>query len=216
VNSVSGQIWGFYAWPFKPRHQQRLDQQFLESDMTQNLTTKSCTTQPPEKPDTRHHAVECGDDGVLKVDRALVRKALGSEDERFILMLADQVANVHARDGKANSRSMDFIWSVIEGIEPRDQVEAMLAAQMAAVHMASMTFARRLNHVQTIPQQDSAEKTLNKLMRTFTAQMEALRRYRTGGEQKVTVQHVHVNEGGQAVVGNVSNNGKGGGVGGKN
>jgi hypothetical protein len=45
--------------------------------------------------------------------------------------------------------------SVIKGIEPRDQIEAMLAAQMAAVHMASMTFARRLAHVDNIPQQDS-------------------------------------------------------------
>ena len=50
-------------------------------------------------------------------------------------------------------------------------------------------------------------------MRTFTTQMEALRKYRTGGEQKVTVQHVTVNEGGQAVVGNVAT-GKGKGAGG--
>src|SRR3982750_1028925 len=70
--------------------------------------------------------------------------------------------------------------------------------------MATLTFARRLNHVDNIAQQDSAERTLNKLARTFAAQMEALKRYRTGGEQKVTVQHVTVNEGGQAVVGNVS------------
>jgi hypothetical protein len=35
-------------------------------------------------------------------------------------------------------------------------------------------------------------------------QMEALKRYRTGGEQKVTVQHVSVGEGGQAIVGNVT------------
>jgi hypothetical protein len=35
-------------------------------------------------------------------------------------------------------------------------------------------------------------------------QMEALKRYRTGGEQKVTVQHVSVSEGGQAIVGNVT------------
>ena len=35
-------------------------------------------------------------------------------------------------------------------------------------------------------------------------QVEALKRYRTGGEQKVTVQHVTVNEGGQAIVGSVS------------
>ena len=38
--------------------------------------------------------------------------------------------------------------------------------------------------------------------------MEGLKRYRTGGEQKVTVQHVTVNEGGQAVVGNVSSQGR--------
>ena len=40
--------------------------------------------------------------------------------------------------------------SVIKGIEPLDQIEAMLGAQMAAVHMASMTFARRLAHVDTM------------------------------------------------------------------
>jgi hypothetical protein len=70
---------------------------------------------------------------------------------------------------------------------------------MAAVHMATMTFARRLNHVENIPQQDSAERAFNKLARTFTTQMEALKRYRTGGQQKVTVEHVTVNAGGQAV-----------------
>ena len=80
----------------------------------------------------------------------------------------------------------------------------MLAAQMAAVHMASMTFARRLAHVETVTQQDSASNAFNKLTRTFATQMEALKRYRSGGEQKMTVQHVHVAEGGQAIVGNVS------------
>jgi hypothetical protein len=94
--------------------------------------------------------------------------------------------------------------SVIQGIGPRDELEAMLAAQMAAVHMATMTFARRLAHVDNIPQQDSASNAFNKLTRTFAAQVEALKRYRTGGEQKVTVQHVTVNEGGQAIVGAVS------------
>jgi hypothetical protein len=53
------------------------------------------------------------------------------------------------------------------------EIEAMLASQMAAVHMATMTFARRLNHVDNIPQQDSAERAFNKLARTFTTQLEA-------------------------------------------
>jgi hypothetical protein len=59
---------------------------------------------------------------------------------------------------------------VIKGVGPKDQVEAMLAAQMAAVHNATMTFARRLSHVDNIPQQDSAERAFNKLARTFASQ----------------------------------------------
>ena len=62
----------------------------------------------------------------------------------------------------------------------------MLASQMAAVHMATMTFARRLNHIENIPQQDSAERAFNKLARTFARQVEALKRYRTGGEHRVS------------------------------
>ena len=94
--------------------------------------------------------------------------------------------------------------AMVRGIGPKDEIEAMMAAQMAAVHMTTMTFARRLAHVDNIPQQDSAERAFNKLARTFAVQVEALKRYRTGGEQKVTVQHVTVNEGGQAIVGSVS------------
>ena len=47
------------------------------------------------------------------------------------------------------------------------------------------------------------EQMLNKLARTFATQVETLRRYRTGGQQNVRVEHVTVNEGGQAIVGNV-------------
>ena len=102
--------------------------------------------------------------------------------------------------------------SIVKGIKPRDQIEAMLAAQMAAVHMASMTFARRLAHVDNIRQQDSAERAFNSLTRTFAAQVSALKEYRSKGEQKMTVRHVHVAEGGQAIVGNVNAPAEGGGA----
>jgi hypothetical protein len=83
-----------------------------------------------------------------------------------------------------SEKGANFMLSVIKGIEPRDQIEAMLAAQMAAVHVASMTFAQRLAHVDNIPQQDSAERAFNKLTRTFAAQVSALKEYRSKGEQK--------------------------------
>ena len=75
--------------------------------------------------------------------------------------------------------------------------------------MATMEFARKLKNTDYISQQDSAERAFNKLARTFTTQVEALKRYRTGGQQKVTVENVTVNEGGQAIVGNVETGGRG-------
>ena len=135
---------------------------------------------------------------------ALLMEALGTVSTDFVHGLVNQLANAGSQGRKIDEAGLNFMLSVIKGIKPKDQLEAMLAAQMAAVHTATMTFARRLNHVETIQQQDSAERALNKLVRTYAMQMEALKRYRTGGEQKVTVQHVSVNEGGQAIVGNVN------------
>jgi len=138
------------------------------------------------------------------IGRVLLMEALGGADLDFGNGLIDQLANAGSQGGQINERGLNFMLSVVKGIHPKDQIEAMLAAQMAAVHMATMTFARRLQHVDNIPQQDSAERAFNKLARTYATQMEALKRYRTGGEQKVTVQHVSVQEGGQAIVGNVT------------
>ena len=134
----------------------------------------------------------------------LLQDALGSSDPDFLNVLLKQLANASSKGRQVEESELNFMVSVIKGIEPRDQIETMLAAQMAAIHNAIMTFTRRLAHVESIPQQDSAERALNKLARTFVSQMEALKRYRTGGEQKVTVQHVSVSEGGQAIVGNVT------------
>ena len=140
----------------------------------------------------------------LRTGSILLMDAIGTVSDEFVAPFISQLVQVSGTGSIANESALNFMVSVVKSVEPKDEVEAMLAAQMAAVHMATMTFARRLNHVENIPQQDSAERGLNKLARTFVAQMEGLKRYRTGGEQKVTVQHVTVNEGGQAVVGNVS------------
>jgi len=135
---------------------------------------------------------------------ALLTEALGTVDGDFVNGLLTQLSNATSQDQRPNESAINFVLSVIKGAKPKDQFEAMLAAQMAAVHTATMRFTRQLANAETIAQQDSAERALNKLARTFAMQMEALKRYRTGGEQKVTVQHVSVNEGGQAIVGNVN------------
>ena len=130
-------------------------------------------------------------------------RALGTDSADFMAGVLSQLANAVSPGKDADGAAINFALAVISGVEPKDELETMLAMQMVAVHMATMTFTRRLAHVETIAQQDSAERALNRLMRTYVAQLEALKRYRTGGEQKVLVQHVNVNDGGQAIVGTV-------------
>jgi hypothetical protein len=130
--------------------------------------------------------------------------SLGSTGYEFSDGLISQLLNVGTKGQDCDGKGPNFMLSIIRGVNPQDEVESMLAAQMAAVHMATMTVVRRLNHVDNFPQQDSASNAFNKLARTFAVQLEALKRYRTGGEQRVTVQHVTVNEGGQAIVGAVT------------
>jgi hypothetical protein len=139
---------------------------------------------------------------------AALRKAFGTIDNEigddFVNALIKQLGNASARDGNVVDEDLNFMLAVVIGLKPRDQMETMLAAQMATVHMATMTFARRLANVATIEQQDSASNAFNKLTRTYAAQMEALKRYRSTGEQRVVVERVTVQSGGQAIVGNVS------------
>jgi hypothetical protein len=161
------------------------------------------------KPDTRHPAKPDDplvkfEDGNAVVDFTSAKKTFGSSSDDFIDGLVRQLVNIGSQGKTADEKGTAFVSSIVGGIKPTDQIEAMLGAQMAAVHLATMTFARRLAHVDNIPQQDSAERAFNKLARTFTAQVEALKRYRTGGQQNVTVRHVTVNEGGQAIVGNIA------------
>jgi hypothetical protein len=76
----------------------------------------------------------------------LLMDAFGTADFDFFNGLLDQLANAGSKGGQIDERRLNFMFSVVKGIQPRDQLEAMLAAQMAAVHMATMTFAPRRGH----------------------------------------------------------------------
>jgi hypothetical protein len=68
---------------------------------------------------------------------------------------------------------------------------------------------RRATNDQTFEGRKESLNQANKLSRTFATLLEGLNRHRGKGQQKVTVEHVHVHEGGQAIVGNVQTQGGG-------
>ncbi|WP_347311461.1 hypothetical protein [Defluviimonas sp. SAOS-178_SWC] len=135
--------------------------------------------------------------------------ALGTYDTGFLNAFLGQIGNSVSRTNEISEVSMRFALGVIIGLEPRDEIEAMLAAQMAAVHVCALDSSRRYLWAEGLQSKDSAERALTKLTRTFATQMETLKRYRSKGQQVVRVERVTVNEGGQAIVGPVQHGGRG-------
>jgi hypothetical protein len=94
---------------------------------------------------------------------------------------------------------------------PRNTIEASLAAQMTATgEMALMFLNRATLPEQTVDGVDRNVARATRLMRLHLEQIEAMQKLKgKAGQQKVTVEHVHIHEGGQAIVGAVSANGGG-------
>jgi hypothetical protein len=84
----------------------------------------------------------------------------------------------------------------------------MLAAQLIACHNAAMECYRRAADSK-LPARDYHLNQANKLSRTYSTLLEALNRHRGKGQQKVMVEHVHVHQGGQAIVGHVEHDKEG-------
>ena len=74
----------------------------------------------------------------------IFRASIGSTDEAFSEGLVSQLVNSCSGWEKADPKAFGFALAVIQGIEPRDEIEAMLAAQMAVIHTAAMRFGRKL------------------------------------------------------------------------
>ena len=137
----------------------------------------------------------------------------GSRSDHWNNVLANQTAQalwIKHSDPETRNRQYDATVAALIGIGPTDELEGMMAAQLIAAHNAAMECYRRaMIGEQTFEGRRENLAQANKLSRTYAALIEALNRYRGKGQQKVTVEHVHVHAGGQAVVGVVGTPGGG-------
>ena len=134
----------------------------------------------------------------------LMANALGATDREAMDGILRQLVRASVSDGSPDEANLSFMISMVKSIRPRDSVEAMLVAQMVSVHVMAMRCAHHLANADDLAQHDSAARALGRLARTFPAQIEALNRYRSHGEPAITVQNVSVGDGGNAIVGNVT------------
>lgn len=147
------------------------------------------------------------ENGSLTLNHVLMEEAFGSKDHGFVNGLMSQVIQMSAVNGKVDRVTLDFIGGALLEMKPRNAMEAILVGQIIANHLLAMKFARLTITSEYMERTEKLEPMATKLMRTTTAQMEAFHKMRNGGKQRVTVEHVTVAQGGQAIIGNVERGG---------
>ena len=134
--------------------------------------------------------------------------AFGTTSYDFMATTFGQLLDtINGRDAAAKEADVNAALAIIGGAEPANEIEALIACQMAATHGLAMTLLGRTRRADQLNQVEVQGGLAVKLLRTFTLQAETLAKLRRGGGQTVRVEHVHVHPGGQAIVGAVTTGG---------
>ena len=132
------------------------------------------------------------------------RSITGSDDADFSDTLLADVLTAQYHDA-ASEKQVKALFAAMAGMKPQDELEGMLCGLLIASYQTAMQCYQHA----AIPEQTFEGKRenlnqANKLSRTFAALTEALDRHRGKGQQHVKVEHVHVHQGGRAIVGAVT------------
>ena len=154
------------------------------------------------------------------------RELIDTENRRDALRVVDTVANpdyvtaAASRDrlDLANeAKSLGLALDAADSIQAQDSLEKMLVHQMAVLHRGMMKASTRMNEeLDAAVVLDEAKREaanlracrlaggISRMSASYQQGLLSLQRKRTGGNQHVTVKHIHqqvnVTEGGQAVV----------------
>jgi hypothetical protein len=134
------------------------------------------------------------------------RRLTGTSSEPLQLRLVSQVLSTPGlAPTMIELETIEAVLDALAGINPRDELEGMLAVQIIGVHESAMQCLMRA----ALPNQTVVGRDMNlkygvKLLQLYAQQLEALARHRGKGQQKIAVEHVTVQAGGQAIVGHVN------------
>lgn len=134
-----------------------------------------------------------------------LKAALGTTSSDFVNATLIQVQNASRLPcGGISETSVNAVLAFVEAAEPKNEMEAALAVQMACTHAVAMAVLSRAGgghggdrHVAILAAASA------RLLRAFAMQVEAMRRLRNGSAQYMRIEHVHLEPGAQAVIGNV-------------
>ncbi|MFA6263714.1 MAG: hypothetical protein WCW33_04185 [Candidatus Babeliales bacterium] len=163
------------------------------------------------KTKVRFYDDELTADQKVEIQRATECAVTGAASYEYANVLITQTVNaLLENDPKHIIEKLNAIFNALLSLSPQDEIEGMLCTRLVALHDHYMTRLMRVKSTEHINQSEFQINSAIKLMRIYNETLEALSRYRRKGEQRVMVQHVNVNRGGQAIVGGEINHGGGG------
>jgi hypothetical protein len=139
-----------------------------------------------------------------------LKSALGTASSAFVDASLTQLIAAARLPGRGISEvAVNAALAFIDGAKPREEVECALVIQMACTHSAAMAVLGRVGAAHGPDRNVTARASAAaRLLRAYATQVEALRRLRNGSSQLMRIEHVHINQGGQAVIGNISGTGE--------
>ena len=139
-------------------------------------------------------------------DITFLNQLFGTSDRDFSLKMLRQVSNGICPDGP-EELSINAALAAIAAFEAKNEIEGMLAVQIVITNFAAALATGAMVRAEWIDQKNSAGNLAVKLTRVSAELLEKLQKYRGKGQHKVIVEHVHVNAGAQAIVGDVVHGG---------
>jgi len=145
-------------------------------------------------------------DGLKKEWWEALKSALGTCSSAFVnASLAQLQFAARLPDGPVSEIAMNSALALIAAVAPKDEVEGALAIQMACTHSAAMAVLGRIGSAHcSYRLLTTYAMAASRLLRAYTAQVDALRRLRGGGEQHIRVEHIYLNDDAKAVIGTVT------------
>ncbi|MBR1286813.1 hypothetical protein JQ597_32635 [Bradyrhizobium sp. AUGA SZCCT0177] len=138
--------------------------------------------------------------------RNQLKTAFGTVSDEFVDMALHHLERAARMPGDgASDLAINGAIAMIVAFAPKNEMEAALALQAACTHMVAMAVMSRIGGAGGGPQRlPGLASATAKLLRAYCTQVETYRRQRGGGDQNIRVEHVHVYEGGQAIVGAIN------------
>mgnify|MGYP000899614677 CR=1 FL=1 len=155
--------------------------------------------------------VKKNDGGLVVNVKSPPKDLIGSENEDFLEVRLKEIIETmwmpKGLDERSQQIQMNAALESLKQIAPQDGVEGMLAVQMISTHQAAVECLRRaMISEQSFAGRDSSLKHGEKFLRLYMEQIKALDKHRGKGDQKMTIEHVNVEPGGKAIVGQVNSN----------